>query len=154
MAKNNPEIPVLHVYHSQDADLYCAKVREDKVYLRNKTVAKFINRAVITVSVRKKLPKKFKLLLYLDGKSECAKLSKESDYSEFAEDKTATVTSEFQTLPETSEKLFEPLTDEDRKTVVKREIAKQLGKFKPMETWQFILIIALLAASIAIQFIF
>jgi len=123
------EIPVLHVLHNQDIELYNAKVREDKIYLNNEHVAQFTNSGVFTIKDhRKKKSKKFKAILYLDGKATCEK------------------------IPDSEESILEPLTDKDRKNVVKREIAKQLGKFKPMETWQFIVIIAMLAAAIIIPF--
>ena len=123
-------IPVLHVLHNQDIELYDAKIREDKLYLNNEHVAQFTNAGLFTVKDhRKKKTKKFKAVIYLDGKADCAR------------------------IPETQETVFEALTDKDRKAVVKREIAKQLGKFKPMETWQFIVIIIMLAAAIAINFI-
>lgn len=148
-----PKIPVLHIYHNQDASLYKASVREDKVYLKNERVAQFTNKGVFTVkdeTQRKK--RKIKMLIYLDGKAETAKIL-DSETSAAKLKKAQEETKEFQTIPETKETLFEPLTDKDRITVVKREIAKQLGKFKPMETWQFIVIIALLGALLALQFI-
>jgi hypothetical protein len=143
---------VLHIYHNQDADLYPAVMREDKIYLMNEKVAQFINRGVFTIRVHGKLPKKFKALIYLDGKAECAKLTA-TEYEEFTKTE-AQKTEQFQVLPETKETIFEPLTDNDRITVVKREIAKQLGKFKPIETWQFILLIALIIGGYVINFIF
>lgn len=133
MANKTPEIPVLHIYHTQDAELYRANIREDKVYLHDEKVAQFSNRGVITVKdSRTRRKKRFKILIYLDGKADCAKL---------------------QTIPETQETIFEALTDKDRKTVVKREIAKQLGKFKPLETWQFVVILGMLGAVIALEII-
>lgn len=145
MAKT-PKIPVLHIFHNNDAHLYYAKVREDKVYLKGEKVAQFTNRGVFTVKdYTQRRKRKFKALIYLDGKAKSCKIGGE---------KAEQLAKEFLILPETEETIFEPLTDRDRKIVVKREIAKQLGKFKPMETWQFILIITLLAALIAIQFIF
>ena len=144
-------MPVLHIYHNQDAILYKATIREDKVYLKGERVAQFSNKGVFTVkdeTHRKK--RKYKVLIYLDGKAETAKIGKEKEKAVKEAEKNPDI---LQTLPETKETIFEPLTDKDRITVVKREIAKQLGKFKPMETWQFIVIIAMLGALIAIQFI-
>ena len=137
MADKTPEIPVLHIYHTQDAELYRANIREDKVYLHDEKVAQFSNRGVITVKdSRTRSKKRFKVLLYLDGKADCAQIP-----------------GELQTIPDSKETIFEPLTDKDRKTVVKREIAKQLGKFKPLETWQFVVILGMLGALIAFQII-
>lgn len=136
MAKQ-PQIPVLHVYHNQDAELYYATIREDKVYLHDEKVAQFSNKGVFTVKdLLRRKKRKFKVLLYLDGKADCA-----------------STPGELQSIPETKESVFEPLTDKDRRTVVKREIAKQLGKFKPVETWQVLIIIGLLGAVLAIQLI-
>lgn len=126
------KIPVLHLHHNNDAELYYAKVKEDKTYLDNENVASFCGRSVINVTDRRgKHKKRFKTLLYLDGKTECVIIPD----------------------PETETDLIEPLTNKDRRTVVKREIAKQLGKFRPMETWQFLIIMILLGSLIAMQFI-
>lgn len=147
MAKQ-PKIPVLHIFHNRDGLAYKATIREDKAYLKGEKVAKFENQGVFTVKgIKLSKRSKTKFLIYLDGKSETAhmKIKKKPTGREKA-------TENFQLIP-TTEELFEPLTDEDRKTVVKREIAKQLGKFKAMETWQFIVIIAMLGASIALRFI-
>ena len=146
-------MPVLHIYHNQDATLYKATIREDKVYLKGERVAQFTNKGVFTVKDETRRKKrKYKVLIYLDGKAETTKIK--SDEQIEADLKKAELNNaHFQTLPETDESIFEPLTDKDRITVVKREIAKQLGKFKPMETWQFIVIIAMLGVLIAIQFI-
>jgi hypothetical protein len=151
-----PRIPVLHIFHNQDAELYLATVREDKVYLKNEKVAQFINRGVFTVQCQKKMPKRFKALIYLDGKAETAHLSNE-EYQKFTEtvgEKIETSTQDFQTIPLTEEKIFEPLTDKDRQTVVKREIAKQLGKFRPMETWQFFVIIGMIVGVYVLTVLF
>lgn len=152
MANKTPKIPVLHIYHNQDGDLYRATIRENKVYLMNEKIAQFQNKGVFTIRVHGKLPKKFKALLYLDGKAECAKLTP-TQYEGFTE-KNAEATEQFQTIPNTQETVFEPLTDKDRITVVKREIAKQLGKFKPMETWQFIALMALVIGGYVVSFVF
>lgn len=132
---NEAKIPVFHVQHNQDIELYDAKVREDKLYLNNEKVAQFCNSGVFTVhDKRKKKTRRFKAVIYLDGKAEATKVKP------------------IETIPDSAETLLEPLTDKDRKNVVKREIAKQLGKFKPMETWQFIVILVMLGALIALQF--
>jgi hypothetical protein len=146
-----PKIPVLHIYHNQDATLYKATIREDKVYLRGEHIAKFTNKGVFTVKDETKRKKtKYKVLIYLDGKAETAKIPKDKEaILKEAEENPETL----QTIPETGESVFEPLTDNDRITVVKRQITKSLGKLKPMETWQFIVIIALLGALLALQFL-
>lgn len=127
------KIPVFHIFHNNDIELYTCTVREDKVYLENENVATFSNRGLFTVKDhRGKRLRKYKALFYLDGKTETVH------------------------IPESEEQennFIEPLTNKDRKTIVKREIAKQLGKFRPIETWQFILIIIMLAAILALRFI-
>ena len=144
-----PKIPVLHFYHNQDGVAYPATIREDKAYMRGEKIAQFTNHGIFTIKGLKLSKRgKIKCLLYLDGKSETAHLKVDKKIS--GKEK---VNSTLQTIPDTQETIFEPLTDLDRKTVVKREIAKQLGKFKAMETWQFIVIIALLGVSIALRFI-
>ena len=148
-----PKIPVLHIYHNQDGKAYNSNVREDKVYLQGEKVAQFSNRGVFTIKGLKLAKRsKLKCLIYLDGKAKTVKITSEEEKKKLIELAEANP-DELQVIPETMEMLFEPLTDKDRVTVVKREIAKQLGKFKPMETWQFIVIIALLGASIALHFI-
>ena len=162
------KIPVLDFKHTQDVNLYLAETREDKAYLENSQVAQFENRAVFTVNNRiGKLPKKFKVILHLDGKADCCvqRVSQEFKEKIKAENEAAAAEvgrplshvlkiAQLEVLPDNLETLFEPLTFKDRVTVVKREIAKQLGKFKPMETWQFIVIIALVAAGIAVSVMF
>ena len=162
-----PKISILHIYHSQDAELYHAKIREDKVYCKGDKVPQFTNKGVFTVKdTRSRKKKKYKLLIYLDGKSITAKITngKQLKKDLKAENKAEAQAvglkledvlnlTELETIPDNLEMLFEPLTFKDRVTIVKREVAKQLGKIKPLETWQFILIIVLLGASIALQFI-
>lgn len=136
MAKE-PEIPVLHVFHNNDIELYYAKVREDKVYLNNKKIAQFSNQGVFTIKDRRgKVTKKFKAVIALDGKMSTA----EQDVGEL------------ETIPK-SAAIFEALTDNDRKEIVKRELAKQRAQQKAIETWQFIVILAMLGALIAMQFL-
>lgn len=48
--------------------------------------------------------------------------------------------------------LFEPLTDRERKQIVKREVAKTLGKFKPMSTAMFAILFILLMLNIVLNF--
>lgn len=142
-----PKIPVLHIFHSQDAELYNATVREDKVYLKNEKIAQFSNRGVFTIKdERGRKKKRWKMVIVLDGKAKAGKIRDTLTNDE-------KLLLELQQIPDPTETVFEPLTDKDRVTVVKREIAKQLGKFKPMETWQFVVIIALLGATLAMQFI-
>ena len=145
------KIPVLHIYHSQDAELYKAAVREDKVFLKNEKVAQFTNRGVFTIKDKRgRITKKFKALIYLDGKATCASTPEEAKKA--LEENTKNP-DRLQTIPTTAETIFEPLTDKDRITVVKREIAKQLGKIKPMETWQFVAILGLIGAVLALELI-
>lgn len=157
MAKT-PQIPVFHIYHNKDIALYRATVREDKVYCRDEKIAEFENSAVFTITDelgRRK--RKFKAVLYLDGKANaCAiQTGKEIKNKIQTENPAQTINLEkLQSLPDNIETIFEPLTFKDRITIVKREIAKQLGKFKPMETWQFVVLIALVSASIVVNFIF
>ena len=145
-------MPVLHIYHSQDAEVYKATIREDKLYLKNEKVAQFSNSGIIAIKgIKLAKRSKIKCVLYLDGKAEAIKLT---DKQKEATIKLAEKNPDnLQVLPETKETIFEALTDKDRITIVRREMAKALGKFKPMETWQFIVIIAMLGALIAIQFI-
>lgn len=162
----DPKINVLHIYHSQDAELYKATIREDKVYCKGDKVPQFTNRGVFTVKdTRGRKNKKYKMLIYLDGKAKTAKptngeqmkkdmiAENKAEAEQIGKNISDVLPSDLVTIPDNAELLFEPLTFKDRVTVVKREIAKQLGKFKPMETWQFVVIIVLLAASIALHFI-
>lgn len=156
-----PTIPVLHIYHSQDAELYSATIREDKVYLKHDKVAQFSNKGVFTIKDRRgRKAKKFKAVIYLDGKACCASVpQKEAEWAQEhgkltdAQEANSKNPHKLQVIPDTEEMIFEPLTDMDRKTVVKREIAKQLGKFKPLETWQFAVIIGLIGAVLALEVI-
>ena len=146
-------VPVFHVHHNQDIELYYAKVREDKVYLKNAKVAQFTNSGVFTVKdERRKKKGKFKALLYLDGKATATEIKSEEDYKK-QQEKNAKDPSKLQTIPDSQESLLEPLTDNDRKQVVKREVAKQLAKSKVMQTWQFVVLIGLGACVLAIQLI-
>lgn len=159
-------IPVFHVKQNQDIEVYRGKIKEDKVYLEDGKVAQFTNSGVFTiVNKLNKRTRRFKAVVYTDGKAECAEIRPADEIIERAvsdmdpknieknpelKDK---ITGRLERLLGNAYSIFEPLTDQDRKTVVKREVAKQLGKFKPLQTWQFVLIIVLLGASIAIQFI-
>lgn len=166
MAKT-PVIPVLHLYHNQDASLYRATVREDKVYMRDEKIAEFSHSAVFTITDelgRKK--RKFKAVIYLDGKANACQIQTGKDMKDKIKAENEALAKEqgitestiniakLQQIPDNIETIFEPLTFKDRITIVKREIAKQLGKFKPMETWQFVVIIAMLGAAIAVSIIF
>lgn len=152
----NPKIPVLHILHSQSARLYNAVVREDKVYMRNNQLAQFSDKAVFTVvdeTQRKK--RKLNMVIVLDGKATASEIRtpremKEKILSETKPERIEVVNAMLETLKGTTESIFEPLTDHDRRTVVKREIAKQLGKIKPMETWQFLVLIGLVSAALAV----
>lgn len=159
-------IPVLHVKQNQDIELYKGKIKEDKVYLQNERVAQFTNSGVFTViDKRGKTRKRFKAVIYVDGKANCSEIKSKEEIiktavAEMNPDAEATspgitekITEQLQRLVGNAYSIFEPLTDQDRKTVVKREVAKQLGRFRPMETWQFVLILILLGVLIAIQFI-
>ena len=167
MANKTPTIPVMHLYHNLDGEIYRCNVREDKVYLKNGKVAQFNNRSLFTVTDRLgRRPRKIKIILYYEGKATaCYPQSWQEIKNKFGsleymnmldeQVKNKTINLEpLQTLPPNCETLFEPLTDNDRITVVKREIAKQLGKFKPMETWQFGVLMAIGIASIVLNFIF
>lgn len=161
-----PQIPVLHLFHNQDGELYRANVREDKVYMKDEKIAEFSSKAVFTISDKLgRKTRKFKCIIYLDGKANACQIQTGKDMKDklLKENAVAAAeqgiteptinTTKLQEIPDNIETIFEPLTFKDRITVVKREIAKQLGKFKPMETWQFIVIIAMLSAAIALQFI-
>ncbi len=161
------QIPVLHIFHNQDAVIYKAKIREDKAYMHGEKIAEFSSKAVFTIINTLGKPKKFKCIIYLDGKSNACQIMKGINMKKkILEDllpiekemllaPTSTINIEkLQEIPDQVETLFEPLTFKDRITIVKREIAKQLGHFKPMETWQFIVIIAMLGTILAVQFIF
>lgn len=160
------KIPVFHIFHNQDVELYEAKVKEDKVYLDNERVAQFNNSGVFTIKdhTGKRL-RKFKAVIYLDGKAQTSEIKSKKEIidtaiadtnQEVLEKNPALknkIIEKLQRIIDTAESIFEPITDKDRKTIVKREVAKQLGKFKPIETWQFVLIIVLLSALIALRFI-
>jgi hypothetical protein len=154
-----PLIPVLHIYHSQDAELYKATIREDKVYLKGEQISQFNNKGVFTIKdVRGRSKKRFKLLIVIDGKVKACQIRTQNEIkanvlAETTPENRILTEIKLQTLPDTMESIFEPLTDHDRRTVVKREIAKQLGKLKAMETWQFIVLIALVGAVLAFELI-
>lgn len=159
MSKNLPQIPVLHIYHSTDAELYRATIREDKVYLKGEQVTQFNNNGVFSVKDRlSRNPRKFKMLIVIDGKATACQIRSKEDITKNVLAQTEPENKEkvqatLQTLIGTAESIFEPLTDHDRRTVVKREIAKQLGKIKPMEMWQFGVLIALVGAVLAFELI-
>lgn len=159
-------IPVLHVKQNNDIELYKAKLKEDKVYLKNEKVAQFTNAGVFTVIDKTgKKKRRFKTLIYLDGKANCSEIKTKQEIIEAAKTEmdplaeqnnpgvTVKVENQLERLIGNAYSIFEPLTDQDRKTIVKREVAKQLGRFKPIETWQFLLIMITLGVSIAINFI-
>jgi hypothetical protein len=153
----NPQIPVLHIYHSQDAELYKATIREDKVYLKGDQVSQFNNKGVFTIKdVRGRSKKKFKLLIVVDGKVKACQIRTQNEIkanvlAETTPENRPLIETKLQTLFDTMESIFEPLTDHDRRTVVKREIAKQLGKLKAMEMWQFMVLIGLVAGVLALE---
>lgn len=168
MADKEVFIPVLHVFHNQDVKFYKAKIREDKVYLEGDKIAEFSSKGVFTLTKNKLgKPKKTKMLIYLDGKSNTSQIQTGKEMKQHLIDSNAPIELEMklpigstlnldklQTIPDNIETIFEPLTFKDRITIVKREVAKQLGKFKPMETWQFIVLIALIAVDLALNFFF
>jgi len=65
-------------------------------------------------------------IIYLDGKPFCEKLKSSQD-------------------------LIEPLTDEDRKKIVKKEIAKTLGTYQMMKPWMFVILAVLLGISVILE---
>lgn len=159
-------IPVFHIKQNQDIELYAGRVKEDKVYLKDQRVAQFTNSGVFTViDKRGKTKKRFKAVIYVDGKDHCSEIKSKKEIIETAIAETNP--NELKKNPGLKEKIegqldrlignaysvFEPLTDQDRKTVVKREVAKQLGHFKPIETWQFLIILIMLGIAIALNFI-
>ena len=158
-------IPVFHVKQNLDVELYKGKVKEDKVYLKEGKVVQFTNNGVFTViDKRGKKAKRFKAVIYLDGKDHCSEVKSKQEIIEtsIAEmDPSAIenpelileVKDRLERLIGNAYSIFEPLTDQDRKTIVKREVAKQLGRFQPMTTWQFILLMILIGANIALNFV-
>lgn len=159
-------IPVLHIKQNQDIELYNGRVKEDKVYLKNERVAQFTNSGVFTVvDKRGNVKKRFKAVIYLDGKANCSEIKSKKEIIDTAITEmnpdaeknnpgiTVKIEGQLQRLIGNAYSIFEPLTDQDRRTVVKREVAKQLGRFRPIETWQFVLIMVLLGVLIALQFI-
>lgn len=53
-----------------------------------------------------------------------------------------------ETLKTITDELFEPLTNEERKDIVKREIAKTLRKFGPISNWMFAVLLILLIVNV------
>jgi hypothetical protein len=160
------QITVFHVKQNQDIDVYKGRVKEDKIYLKDSTVAQFTNSGVFTIVDRRtQKTRRYKCVIYLDGKKDCSEIREkeeiiskaitEMDPHELEKnpDLKEKITVQLQRLIGNAYSIFEPLTDQDRKTVVKREIAKQLGKFKPISNIQFAVLLIMLGIAIAIQFI-
>jgi hypothetical protein len=135
---SNEEITVFHVKHTKNIDIKTVKVEQDCVKIPERE-PQFTSECIFNVKEISSIPllgrfinrhrKRKSVLIYLDGKPFCEKLK-------------------------SSNELIEPLTDEDRKRIVQREIAKTLGKFQVMKNIFAYIIIGLLIANIIIHFVF
>lgn len=175
------QTPALHIFHNGDADLYNARVRENNIYFDNGKIAKFNNSSVLTVhdfihkkGVIRKRTTRFKAVIYLDGKGECADIMTAEEIAQawiqycagqmdLGTEKQKNLKNawknnvekpgDLQKIPDSKETLIEPLTDQDREVAVKRMILKALAAAAGMKTWMFLVIIALEAAGIVISFL-
>jgi hypothetical protein len=137
MAKD--KIRVLHVKPTKEIDVIESDVEDDKVIVQkgdkepqfsNECVynIKFISKTRLIGRLANRLRKRESALIYVDGKSFCEKPKSEGDFTE-------------------------PITDKDRKDVVRKEILKTLGKYQIMKPWMFIGLLIPIIIVIILQII-
>jgi len=131
------KIKVLHVKHTKNIDILNAPVNEQSVEVKSgDKEPQFNSECIFNVKVISDIPllgrfinrhrKREQALIYVDGKPFCEKLR-------------------------SSNELIEPLTDEDRKKIVNKEIAKALGRFQMMKPFMFVIIVVLVIVVIVLQ---
>jgi hypothetical protein len=130
------KIKVFHVKNTKNIDIIQAEAKVDSIKIEADKEPKFTPEDIFNVKETSTVPllgkfinsrrKRKQCVIYVDGKLSCEKLSKANE-------------------------LFEPITDDDRKNIVKREIAKTLGKFQMMKPVMFIVLMILLVIILIMQ---
>jgi hypothetical protein len=132
MAKD--KIKVFHIKHTKNIDAMDVETKEDILQIKDiephfAAEDIFNLKEVATgplARLRNRHRKRKPIVFYVDGKPHCEKLK-------------------------TSSELFEPISNEDRKNLVKKEVAKALGKYQAMKPIMFIILMILLVVVIILQ---
>ena len=122
MAKD--KIRILHVKPTKEIDVIEVDVEDDKVIVqKGEKEPQFSNECVYNIKpisktrligrLANRFRKREPALIYVDGKTFCEKPKPGGDFTE-------------------------PITDKERKDVVRKEILKTLGRFQLMKPWMFI----------------
>jgi len=129
------KVQVLHVKHNKNIDVFDCDTEGDRLKIKDRD-PQFTSECIFNVKQTSSLPllgriinrhrKRKQAVIFLDGKPFCEKLR-------------------------SSQELIEPLTDEDRKRIVKKEIAKTLGTYQMMKPWMFVILAILLAIMLIMQ---
>lgn len=129
------KVQVLHVKHNKNIDIFDCDTEADRLKIKGHD-PQFTSECIFNVKQTSSLPllgriinrhrRRKQAIIYLDGKPFCEKLRSSQD-------------------------LIEPLTDEDRKRIVKKEIAKTLGTYQMMKPWMFVILAVLLAIILIMQ---
>lgn len=129
------KVQVLHVKHNKNIDVFDCDTKGDRLKIKDRD-PQFTSECIFNVKQTSSLPligriinrhrKRKQAVIFLDGKPFCEKLKSSQD-------------------------LIEPLTDEDRKRIVKKEIAKTLGTYQMMKPWMFVILAVLLAISVILE---
>jgi len=129
------KVQVLHVKHNKNIDVFDCDTEGDRLKIKDRD-PQFTSECIFNVKQTSSLPligriinrhrKRKQAVIFLDGKPFCEKLRSSQD-------------------------LIEPLTDEDRKRIVKKEIAKTLGTYQMMKPWMFVILAILLAIMLIMQ---
>ena len=129
------KVQVLHVKHNKNIDVFDCDTEGDRLKIKDRD-PQFTSECIFNIKQTSNLPligriinrhrKRKQAIIFLDGKPFCEKLK-------------------------SSQELIEPLTDEDRKRIVKKEIAKTLGTYQAMKPWMFVILAVLLAMILIMQ---
>lgn len=129
------KVQVLHVKHNKNIDVFDCDTEGDRLKIKDRD-PQFTSECIFNIKQTSSLPligriinrhrKRKQAIIFLDGKPFCEKLRSSQD-------------------------LIEPLTDEDRKRIVKKEIAKTLGTYQMMKPWMFVILALLLGVSVILE---
>lgn len=129
------KVQVLHVKHNKNIDIFDCDTDADRLKIKGRD-PQFTSECIFNIKQTSSLPligrminrhrKRKQAIIYLDGKPFCEKLKSSQD-------------------------LIEPLTDDDRKKIVKKEIAKTLGTYQMMKPWMFVILAVLVGISVILE---
>jgi hypothetical protein len=130
------KLTVIQISQTKDIDIKNVRYIEERAIIeKGKEEPQFEADSIFRLKVfstgplaplKNKLSLRKAAVFWIEGKTSCEKLKSKDE-------------------------LLEPITNEDRKNVVRREIAKTIAGFKGLKTWMFAAIIALLVIVLIMQ---